>query len=192
MSATRSDELPVKDFIKINVWSGYVGHASLEVASEKGSAYLSLWPEDSRRPEPRKGEIFSYKLDCLAEARRGQVSREPETVFLLPLTSDKANSFYDSIQMLKSKVSKDEIRYTRVNMTALDIKFKENYNCSGIIENLLLKELGIDFGDPLKSMPERMPKILKAQDKIIVLRSCEQKVIKPEESKSASPIRSRM
>lgn len=192
MSDTRSEELPVKDFIKVNVWSGSVGHASLEINSGKGSSYLSLWPEASLRPEPRKGEIFSYKQDCLAEARTGQVSREPENVFLFPLTSDKANSFYDSIQMLKNKVSKGEIRYVRNNMTALDNKFKENYNCSGVVESLLLKELGIDFGDPLKSMPERMSKILKTQDNIIVLRSDEQKVMKPEKFISPSPFRSRM
>ncbi len=87
---------------------------------------------------------------------------------------------------------KGEIRYTRNNMTALDNKFKENYNCSGVVERVLSKELGIDFGDIFKSMPERMPSILKKQDNIIVLRSDEPEVKKFEESEPISQPRAKM
>ncbi len=136
---------------------GKIGHASLEVFSEKGHEYLSFWPFGHYTGDtvPRNSILNDFATDCNAERRNNSgPPRQPEGIYQLPISKEQANNIYDSIQDIRKKVDNKELKYTLYNQAnSEEGKPNENYNCSGMIQNVLTKNLALDFGDPKYSHP---------------------------------------
>ncbi len=158
MITGREEKISNSDYhMKIYTWGGKVGHASLEINAEKGNDYLSYWPLGRSMGDtvPRPVRLQTYSQDCKAEQRETDYApREAEGVYQIALTKEQANDIFASIQDIRKKVNKNELKYTLFNQAnSEEGKQNENYNCSGMVQDVLAKTVKLDCGDPVLSHP---------------------------------------
>ena len=148
--------------VVVNVWGGDIGHASLSVSSKKGNNYLSFWPsETGPRSIPRPSQLQSYAEDCSAEGINEGDSKEPDGIYMLPLSKEQANAMHESIETIRRQVSDGTLKYMIANQYPQSrAQHNENYNCSGMVEKVINQNLGIEFGSAVESTPLRVAEIM--------------------------------
>lgn len=182
LSQTNEDKsVSSERYIQVNVWAGNIGHASLAIHSEKGDDYLSFWPAEpyNGSTNPRESTIYTYEEDCDAEAGNGGGIREPEGIYKLVIDNEKANAIYDSIQLIREQMKNKILKYTLVNQFSADEKPTENnnYNCSGIVERVISKNLNIQFGESAEySHPSRVAETMYNIPQTIIVKHDEDKL----------------
>jgi hypothetical protein len=139
-----------ENYIEVNIWATDMilnrdpGHVSLKIHSENGDSYFSYWPAErggSQKAVPvRLGK--TYASDCSAEGK------EPDGVYRLPITRNQADEILSSIAQVEKNLL--SLRYILLNQNNAN-----EYNCSGMVEDIVSKNLGIDFSDKNSSLPNR-------------------------------------
>lgn len=176
MVVTRNEEKPFasESYIMTYVWSGQIGHASLEVKSSKGNEYLSLWPTKRSGPKdpPCPAVLKSFEHDKMAEAResRNEITREPEGQYKLIVSTEKADMIYEQIQNIRKQVDAGKINYIMINQTQQSNDQTENYNCSGIVEKVLRDQLNIQPGYEVRSHPSRVADTMCEMENVIKIK----------------------
>jgi hypothetical protein len=67
-------------------------------------------------------------------------------------------------------VANKELQYTIVNQAYAGSEPNNNYNCSGMIEDVLSKNTSLQFGDVSLSLPVRVAEIVIQNNSVFILK----------------------